>query len=117
MIATQRGVKIGLGVAAAMLLFAAGTVFGKRLAERGAGVGSPSIQVQQAGTAYVAALVRLSRATDTERTPGIEAGTATLRAAATSLAQVDPNDQIARRIRTSLSDDNHPASDQSVIWF
>ncbi len=115
---------IGVGVAAAALIFVAGTFFGRQLAAREVRSASPAMQVQQAGTAYVAALVRLSGASDTERSPGLEAGTAALRAAATSLAQIDPNDPTARRIRTSLdaaangaADDHQATSDRSVIWF
>jgi hypothetical protein len=79
--------------------------------------------VQQAGTAYVRALRRLSQASDTERQPGLQAGAATLRAAATSLADVAPNDPIAHRIRSSLDlattigADSHSVRGQSVIWF
>jgi hypothetical protein len=108
---------IGIGVAAAAITFIGGTFFGRQLAAREVRSASPSMQVQQAGTAYVAALVRLSGASDTERSPGLEAGTATLRAAATSLAQIDPSDSTAVRIRTSLGDDNHSTGDHSVIWF
>jgi hypothetical protein len=112
-----RTAAIGMGVAAAAITFIAGTFFGRQLAAREVRSASPSMQVQQAGTAYVAALVRLSSASDTERSPGLEAGAATLRAAATSLAQIDPSDSTARRIRTSLSDENHPTGDHPVIWF
>jgi hypothetical protein len=115
---------IGIGVAAAGMIFAAGTFFGRQLAAREVGSASPSMQVQRAGTAYVAALVRLSTVQDSERSPGLEAGTATLRAAATSLAQIDPSDSTARRIRASLdaaangvADEHHATSDRSVIWF
>jgi hypothetical protein len=115
---------ITIGIAAALLIFVAGTFFGRRLAAREVRSASPSMQVQQAGTAYVAALVRLSTAKDSERSPGLEAGTATLRAAATSLALIDPSDSTARRIRTSLdattngvAGEHHAASDHSVIWF
>jgi hypothetical protein len=108
---------IGIGVAAAAITFIAGTFFGRQLAAREVRSASPSMQVQQAGTAYVAALVRLSSASDTERSPGLEVGAATLRAAATSLAQIDPNDPTAARIRSSLSDDNRATGDHSVIWF
>lgn len=112
---------IGIGIAAAMIFFAGGTVFGRHLAAaREVRSASPSIQVQQAGTAYVAALVRLSNARIEERSPGLEVGTATLRAAATSLAQINPNDSIAHRIRSSLdgeSDALHSTSGRSVIWF
>ena len=112
----------GAAIAAATLIFVAGALYGRGLAAQQAGqdasaAQSPAIQVQQAGTAYVSALVRLSRASDTERTPGLEAGTATLRAAATSLASVNPNDSVARRIRSSLLDDSRNTVDRTVIWF
>jgi len=111
---------VGGAIAAAAVIFTAGALYGRALAASAAdreasAAQSPAIQVQQAGTAYVSALVRLSRASDTERTPGLEAGTATLRAAATSLALVNPNDPVAHRIRTSLGND--ATSDHSVIWF
>lgn len=111
---------IAAGAAAALLIFAAGAFFGRQLAARDTRTASPSIDVQQAGTAYVAALVRLSNANESERSPGLEAGTATLRAAATSLAQVNPRDSIAYRIRNSLEASGNPLqsnSDRSVIWF
>ncbi len=113
---------VGGAVAAAMLIFAAGALYGRAVAARQAGqdasaAQSPAIQVQQAGTAYVNALVRLAHASDTERTPGLEAGTATLRAAANSLALVNPNDSIAHRVRSSLANENRNTGDRTVIWF
>ena len=109
-------------IAAATLIFVAGAHYGRGQAAQQAGqdvsaAQSPAIQVQQAGTAYVSALVRLARASDTERTPGLEAGTATLRAAATSLALVNPNDSVARRIRSSLANENRNTDGRTVIWF
>ena len=106
-------------VAAAMLLFAGGTLFGRTLATREVRSASPATQVQRTGTAYVAALVRLSDARPDEQTPGVEAGAATLRAAAISLSQIRPNDSIAHRLRSSLSTTGSSslASDPTVIWF
>ena len=114
---TERALVTGGAVAAALLIFAAGALYGRRIAAHEVESASPAIDVQQTGTAYVAALVRLSRASDTERAPGFEAGAATLRAAATSLALVNPDDSIAHRIRKSLNDDNHYTGDRKVIWF
>lgn len=114
---TNRLLAIGGAIAAALVIFAAGALYGRRIAAHDVESASPAIDVQQAGTAYVAALVRLSRASDTERAPGFEAGAATLRAAATSLVMVNPNDSIAHRIRKSLNEDNHYAGDRTVIWY
>lgn len=108
---------VAVGIAAALVIFAAGAFFGRQLAVREVRSASPSIQVQQTGSAYVAALVRLSSASDPERSPGLEAGATTLRAAASSLAQINPSDPIALRIRTSLDNDSHATRDRSVIWF
>lgn len=116
-----RLVMFGAGAAAALLIFAAGAFFGRQMASRDVRTASPSIDVQQAGTAYVAALVRLSGAKDSERTPGLAVGTATLRAAASSLAQLAPDDSLAQRIRTSLDGSGEPlqtpSGRSSVIWF
>ena len=119
------GLAIGLGVAAALVIFVAGAVVGRGLARRAVPPVplSPAAQVQEAGTAYVAALIRLSHAANHERSPGLEAGTATLRAAATSLARIDSNDPLANRIRTSLDAAANPADpsqlsrDPSIVWF
>lgn len=111
---------IPIGIAAAVLIFVAGAFVGRQLAAREVRSASPSIDVQRAGTAYVAALIRLSNADAGERTPGLEAGAATLRAAATSLARIDPNDPIARRIRSSVDasgDELHITGGHSVVWF
>ena len=72
--------------------------------------------MQRAGTAYVAALVNLSTARDSERVGGVEAGAATLRAAASSLAQINPADSIATKIRSTLAH-RVDATDINVIWF
>jgi hypothetical protein len=118
-----RALSVALSAAAAVVLFAAGTIYGRSLGGSDAASASPSVAVQQAGTAYVQALMRLSQASDTERAPGLEAGAATLRAAATSLAMVNPDDSIAHRIRSSLdlatmtAADSHAAAGRSVIWF
>jgi hypothetical protein len=98
-------------------------MYGRSLARRDSAAASPSVEVQQAGTAYVRALMRLSQASDTERRPGLQAGAATLRAAASSLAEVAPNDPIAHRIRSSLElastagADSHAVGHRSIVWF
>jgi hypothetical protein len=112
----SRGLMISAGVAASLVLFAGGTLFGRTLAKRDAAPTSPSAQVQRAGTAYVAALVNLSRARDSERLGGVQAGAATLRAAAWSLAQINPADSIATQIRSTLSS-AAVGTDANVIWF
>lgn len=117
-----RVVRIGGAIAAAVLIFAAGAAVGRSLALTESQTTSPSLLVQQTGTAYVKALARLSRSSDTERRPGLQAGAATLRAAASSLAEIDPNDPIAHRIRSSLDvasagPESHPVAARSVVWF
>jgi hypothetical protein len=115
----------GAGIAAAFTIFVAGTAVGRGLAQREvqAPTLSPAAEVQEAGTAYVAALIRLSRATKHEQSPGVEAGAATLRAAATSLAHINANDPLADRLRMSLAaaaapaDSSQLSRDPSIIWF
>jgi hypothetical protein len=120
--------RIGMQAAAAVLLFTAGMLVDRRVPARGRTAASSSLDVQEAGTAYVAALVRLSQAAHGEQphnlVAGLEAGTATLHAAAVSLSRIDPGDPVVRRIRTSLdaaamsgSSDLPASGDSSIIRF
>jgi hypothetical protein len=122
---SRRYLMIAVGLAAGLTIFVAGTAVGRGLARRDAQAPrtSPAAEVQKTGTAYVAALIRLSRAAKHEQSPGLEAGAATLRAAATSLAHVNANNPLALRLRTSLDLMADPvgtsqlSSDSSIIWF
>ncbi|HEX3928911.1 MAG TPA: hypothetical protein VHW65_13020, partial [Gemmatimonadales bacterium] len=119
---------IGSALAAALVVFVAGTAFGRELAQHQIATAPPEVQVQRAGSEYVAAITRLAGA-DAAESPhrlvaGLEAGTATLRAAAVSLSQIAPADTTVRRIRASLDAATNVASTQSstvdgrpVIWF
>ncbi len=90
-----------------------------------------AVRVQRTGTAYVAALAALAQL-NSERQPaqrssdfvqGQEAAAALLRAAATELVQLDPNDPIAVRILQGLEDQRRrtAAEEESkprrVFWY
>src|SRR5512140_2976438 len=56
---TRRALAVVGSLAASLVLFASGVVFGQRMAKPDISAMSPAAQVQQAGSAYVAAVVRL----------------------------------------------------------
>jgi hypothetical protein len=91
---------------AAAFLFAAGVEYGKRAARGAAGDLSPVAEVQRAGSAYVAALMRLSETASPDSArliaAGLEVGTSTLRAAALSAARMHPDNLSVLRIRDGL---------------
>jgi hypothetical protein len=124
----RRGLRIGFGIAAALILFFSGAFVGKQAARQSIQASSPSLEVQQAGSAYVNALMRLSHSQAIDRSTNLvaelEAGTATLRAAAATLALITPQDPVVQRIQSSLDAavdsralGSRPSTDSSVIWF
>ena len=113
-------------LAASVALFASGVIYGKTLAREDAVALSPVEEVQRAGTAYVAALVRLSESAtrDSSRklVAGLESGTATLRAAAANAARLLPRDSALGRIRDGLElaasvSGNVGRLDNTLIWY
>lgn len=122
---TRRALAVVGSLAASLVLFASGVAIGQRMARPDINAMSPAAQVQQAGSAYVAALVRLGELS-TDSVPanvvaGLQAGTATLHAAAASLARIDPNDTQVERLRTVLELASTPPSNNAnghlVVWF
>jgi hypothetical protein len=82
--------------------------------------------VQRTGSAYVAALVALSRYADSTRDPallqGREAATAALYAAASELSGLAPDDAVAKAIRSVLIDTDPRLREErerarNVLWF
>ena len=122
---TRRALAIGSSIAAALVLFASGVVYGQRMARPDINSMSPAAQVQLAGSAYVAAVVRLGESSrdsvPANVVAGLQAGTATLHAAAATLARIDPGDAQVERLRTVLefasSTPSNNASGRSVVWF
>jgi hypothetical protein len=111
-----------IGLAAATAIFLAGFVFGKQAERRSALDISPIGEVQRAGTAYVAALVRLaeSGSSDSANTVanGLEVGTSTLRAAAVSAVRITPDDPALTRIRDGLElATNFTSGTRKLVWY
>jgi hypothetical protein len=124
----RRALALVSATAAALLLFVSGVAFGQRMQDRQAPSGSPAAQVQAAGSAYVAAVVRLSESSP-DSVPatvlaGLQAGTATLHAAATRLASIAPADSEVARLRAVLefasaspNSDTNATNGHLVVWF
>lgn len=127
---------IAAGLAASVALFASGVAVGQwtlsrrvtdsLLAAQTQTAMSAAQAVQQAGSAYVAALMALSHYADSTTSPalrqGREAASAALYAAASELARLAPDDPLAQAIRSILLDadprlrDEH-APARTVVWF
>lgn len=85
-----------------------------------------ALQVQQTGSAYIAALAALAAIADSEDVDAVrqgrEAARAALRAAATEFASLAPEDPVASRLvwlladRTAASPDALDAT-RNVLWF
>ena len=118
-------------LAAALALFAAGTLYGRYqatnrqletlLTQHDQDVRTAALLVQRAGTAYVDALVRLAalqaRApADSTLGGGREAAAATLRAAAAQVERVAPNAVVTAELRGTLLS-APPRSTANVHWF
>jgi hypothetical protein len=81
--------------------------------------------VQRTGSAYIAALAALARHADSTGNgavrQGQEAAWAALSAAATALAELDPDDPVAGSIRTILTVHEQPTVERdrarAVLWF
>ena len=125
---TRRVLAVVGSIAASLVLFASGVAFGQRMARSDTSSMSPAAQVQQAGSAYVAAVVRLGEsspdAVPANVVAGLQAGTATLHAAAARLARIDPNDPQVARLRTALefvsnssSNGTNATNGPLVVWF
>ena len=122
---TRRAWAVAGAIAASLLLFAGGVVYGQRIARPDTSSMSPAAQVQLAGSAYVAAVVRFGESSP-DSVPanvvaGLQAGTATLHAAAATLARIDPSDAQVERLRTMLefasSTPGNNAGGRLVVWF
>lgn len=124
----RRVLQVAGALAAGLVVFVSGVAFGQRMTPPATSSGTPAAQVQRAGSDYVKAVVRLSQA-GTDSAPaaviaGLKAGTATLHAAAASLARLDPNDPEVDRLRAVLEfasrgpdTDTTPSSGRVVLWF
>lgn len=120
------GLQLLTSLAAGLLLFAAGVTYGSRLAREEEPALSPVAEVQRAGSAYVAALVRLSESASHDSAhnlaAGLEAGTSTLRAAAFNAARMAPGDSTLGRLRDGLElvaniASIHARRDRDFIWY
>jgi hypothetical protein len=118
-------------MAAALALFAAGTLYGRYratnrqletlLAQHDQDVRTAALLVQRAGTAYVDALVRLAALqakapTDSTLAGGREAAAATLRAAAAQVERVAPNAALTAELRGAQAS-MPPRTAANVHWF
>lgn len=133
--ARRRLVQVGVGIAASLALFAAGTSWGEArasqrtlealLAQRQPDARTAARLVQRAGSAYVTSVADFASGQHVARDPaavaqGREAAQAVLRAAAAQVAALDPTDPLARQILRAL---NQPARDparepaRDVVWF
>jgi hypothetical protein len=125
---SRRALIVVGGIAASLLLFAGGVAFGQHMARLDIRMMSPAAQVQQAGSAYVAAVVRLG-ASSPDSVPadvlaGLQAGTTTLRATAATLARIDPRDAQVERLHAVLEfasntsrNETNAANGHLVVWF
>jgi hypothetical protein len=124
----RRALVVVGSLAASLVLFASGVVFGQRLARPDTSRLSPAAQVQLAGSAYVAAVVRLGESSPSsvpaDAIAGLQAGASTLRAAAATLARIDPGDAQVERLHTVLEFASNTsrnvtdaASGRLVVWF
>ena len=125
--------------AAAVALFMTGVAAGQYAAGREAAravaeaqrqsAQHPALAVQQAGSAYVSALSRFATVADTagaaQTAQGREVAVAMLRAAASELVRISPDDPLASGILAALDRaSNQPtttqadtAGKQRVVWF
>ncbi|MEJ2237195.1 MAG: hypothetical protein P8X82_02770, partial [Gemmatimonadales bacterium] len=128
---------LAAGLAASIALFVSGVVVGQWLGSRTVAESMVTAQqrtameaaaaVQQAGSAYVTALVALAELADTSSNgavaQGREAALNALYAAAFELVQMVPSDPVAVTIREGLEQTRlaRPQADrtgiQSVVWF
>lgn len=125
--AVRRTAAVGAGCAAAMMLFLGGVAYGRTTRPHEPRLASPAAEVQRAGSDYVRAMQRLADSTPSvlpAAFQGIEAGTATLRAAAATLALRDGRDSVANALRARLdaaaivlANDNVTSSGRPVVWF
>lgn len=108
-------------IAATLLVFVGGVEYGRRLAVSESERLPVELQVQRAGSAYVAALRRLSERASPDSiaaiADGLEAGSRALRAAAITAAQLAPDNAAVWRIRDGqeLAASLPKASTQ--VWF
>lgn len=143
-----RGGQLAAGLAAALVLFLGGTVFGQWMAGRTSAEALSAArelrsvdaqvaaaQVQQTGSAYVAALASLHEqsgpgtqagaAKNDALTQGWEAALSALRAATEELARMDPHDPRVAQALEALEErpveepgtDAHPEETRQVLWF
>lgn len=144
-----RGTRLASGVAASVILFLGGAVFGQWLAGRTSAealsaareirrmdTGLAAIQVQQTGSAYVAALASLNAQRKTGTTKierrqedafiqGWEAALSGLHAATEELARMDPHDRRIAQALEALQEmptvepgtAGSSAETRQVLWF
>jgi hypothetical protein len=126
---------LAAGLAASLALFAGGFSAGQWTMSRRVADSFRAAQettarqaaeaVQRTGTAYITALAALARHADSPGNgavrQGQQAAWAALSAAATELSVLDPNDPVARSVRTILAAYEQPVSERSraraVLWF
>jgi hypothetical protein len=117
--------KATAAIAAALVLFFSGVAYGKRDARPAEPALSPVAELQRAGSAYVAALVRLSDSTADDAdalAAGLEVGTSTLRAVAFNASSRLPADSTLVRIHDGLEmaaafTAGAAASERALIWY
>jgi hypothetical protein len=123
------------GLAASVALFVGGFAAGqwamsRRMADSFVAVQETTARqaaeaVQRTGSAYIAALAALASHADSTGNgavrQGQEAAWAALSAAATALAELNPDDAVARSIRTMLTAHEQPTVERerarAVLWF
>jgi hypothetical protein len=126
---------LAAGLAASLALFAGGFAAGewamsRRVADSFLAAQETTARqaaeaVQRTGTAYIGALAALARHADSSGNgavrEGQQAAWAALSAAAAELSDLDPNDPVARSVRTILAAYEQPVSERgrarAVLWF
>lgn len=117
---------LAAAVAAGIALFSAGLAVGQAMGGRATletvmalrtdDAGQHAAQLQRTGTLYVQAMTSLEGGPPSDE--GREVALATLRAAATELARLYPDDARIAALLSMLDDDRAaPGETRSVIWF